>query len=77
MSVLGVGILYPPLEPYPPRTIPQEGTWDQTGSDIIQSYNRGFPKIDHSGIDARIVLEQNKFSKKLPLNGIEPLTLGL
>ena len=26
--------------------------------------NRGFPKIDHSGIDARIVLEQNKFSKK-------------
>ena len=25
---------------------------------------RGFPKIDHSGIDARIVLEQNKFSKK-------------
>ena len=24
---------------------------------------RGFPKIDHSGIDARIVFEQNKFSK--------------
>ena len=26
--------------------------------------NRGFPKVDHSGIDARIVSEQNKFSKK-------------
>ena len=31
-----------------------------------------FPKIDHSNIDARIVLEQNKFSKKLSLKGIEP-----
>ena len=27
---------------------------------------RGFPKIDHSGNNARIVLEQNKLSKKLP-----------
>ena len=25
---------------------------------------RGFPKIDHSSIDARIVLEQNKIQKK-------------
>ena len=24
----------------------------------------GFPKVDHCGIDARIVLEQNKFTKK-------------
>ena len=42
------------------------------------SYIWGFPKVDHSGIDARIVLEQNKFSKiKLPLTGLEPLALGL
>ena len=27
-----------------------------------------FPKVDHSGNDARIVLEQNKFSKKQGLN---------
>ena len=40
--------------------------------------NRGFPKVDHSDIDARIVLEQNKFSKqKLALIGNEPLTLGM
>ena len=26
--------------------------------------SRGFPKVDHSGINARIVLEQNKFTKK-------------
>ena len=39
---------------------------------------RGFPKVDHSGIDARIVLEQNKFTKKKqPLTGLEPSTLGL
>ena len=30
--------------------------------------NRGFPKVDHSGIDARIVLEQNKFTKKATSN---------
>ena len=30
--------------------------------------NRVFPKIDHSDIDARIVLEQNKFSKKTTSN---------
>ena len=28
---------------------------------------RGFPNIDHSGIIARIILEQNKIRKKLPL----------
>ena len=40
--------------------------------------NRVFPKIDYYGSSARIVLEQNKFSKKkLPLTGIEPVTLGL
>ena len=39
---------------------------------------RDFPKVDHLGIDARIVLEQNKFSnKKLPLTGLELWTLGL
>ena len=34
---------------------------------ITQEYNlhiRVFPKVDHSGNDARIVLGQNKFSKK-------------
>ena len=34
-------------------------------------------KIDHPGSAATIVLEQNKFSKKIPLTGIEPVTLGL
>ena len=34
-------------------------------------------QIDHSVSSARIVLEQNKFSKKWPLIEIEPLTLGL
>ena len=29
---------------------------------------RGFPKIDHSGSAARIVLEQNKFSKNVISN---------
>ena len=29
---------------------------------------RVVPGIDHSGIDARIVLEQNKFSKKVTSN---------
>ena len=39
---------------------------------------RGFPQGDHSGIDARIVLEQNKFTKKmLPVTGLELSTLGL
>ena len=34
----------------------------------LHDYNRVFPKIDHSDIDARIVLEQNKFSKKVTSN---------
>ena len=38
---------------------------------------RGFPKVDRLGIDARIVLELNKFRKKLPLTWLEPLTPGL
>ena len=38
---------------------------------------RVFPTVDHSGSAAKIVLEQNKFSKKSPLTGIEPGTLGL
>ena len=38
---------------------------------------RGFPKVDHSGIYARIVLEQINSAKKLPLTGLEPSTLGL
>ena len=36
-----------------------------------------FPKIDHSGSTARIVLEQNIPAKKLPLTGIDPSTLEL
>ena len=32
------------------------------------SDNRGFLKIDHSGIDTRIVLKINKFSKKVSSN---------
>ena len=40
--------------------------------------NRGFPKVDHSGRSARIVLEQiNSAKKKLPGTEVEPLTLGL
>ena len=35
-----------------------------TSSVKFRTDNRGFLKIDHSDIDARIVLEQNKFSKK-------------
>ena len=37
--------------------------------------SRIFPKINHSGSAARIALEQNKFSQKLPLTGIKPWTL--
>ena len=36
----------------------------------------GLPKMDHSGSAARIVLEQNKFSKKLPPTGIETYDFG-
>ena len=34
---------------------------------------QGFPKIDHSGISARIGLEQNKFSKKATSNKTKTL----
>ena len=36
----------------------------------ISVHNRGFPKIDHSGIDARIVLEQINSAKKLGVTGL-------
>ena len=43
--------------------------------------SQGFPEIDNFGINARIVLEKNKFSKNvtaiLPPTGIKPLRLGL
>ena len=35
---------------------------------VLGYYNRFLPKTDHSGTDARIVLEQNKFSKKVTSN---------
>ena len=39
---------------------------------------RGFHKVDHSGINATIVLEQIHSAKnKLPLTGLEPSTLEL
>ena len=38
---------------------------------------RGFPKVDHSGRSARIVLEQINSAKKIPLTGVEPSTLLL
>ena len=44
---------------------------------MSNSNPQGFPKVDHSGIYARIVLEQINSEKKLPLTGPEPLTLGL
>ena len=43
-------------------------------------YSRGFPKIDNSGINARIVLQQNKFSKKATSSRtwtLEPRTIVL
>ena len=36
-------------------------------------HNRGFPKIDHSGIDTRIVFKKNKFSKKVTSNRVRTL----
>ena len=44
---------------------------------FLAELSRAFSKIDHSGSATRILLEQNKFSKKLPLTSIEPRTLGL
>ena len=55
--------------------------WSQTTylaqAPLITNVNiRVFPKVDHFGNDARLVLEQNKFSKKkLHITGIEPSTL--
>ena len=39
--------------------------------------SQGFPEMDHSGSTARMILEQNKFSKKVTSTGIESGTLGL
>ena len=53
-------------------------TWEHLCSARYHSFEdiQGFPKVDYSGIDARTVLEQNRFSKKkLPLTGLEPLTM--
>ena len=36
----------------------------QSDSNHVSDYIRGFPKVDHSSIDVRIVLEPNKFNKK-------------
>ena len=41
---------------------------------------RGFPKVDHSGIKARIVSERNKFTKKATSNRtltLDPRTVVL
>ena len=40
-------------------------------------YIRGFPKIDHSGIDAGLYSSKINSAKKFPLAGIELSTLGL
>ena len=51
--------------------------WPNGESDFQdEGHIRGFPKIDHSGIDARIVLEQHKIQQK-SWRRIEPSTLGL
>ena len=45
---------------------------------LFDRYIRGLPKVNQLGIDARFVLEQNKFSKKNYLwQGLELQTLGL
>ena len=38
------------------------------GGNGAKGINRVFPKIDHSDRSARIVLEQNKFSKQVTSN---------
>ena len=38
------------------------------GTHLLFTTIRGFLKIDHSDIDARVVLEQNRFSKKATPN---------
>ena len=50
------------------------------GTHLLFTTIRGFPKIDHSDIDARIVLEQNRFSKKATPNrtrNLNPRTVVL
>ena len=44
------------------------GKWVFVGNELFNigmiAINQGFPKIDHSSINARIVLEQNKIQQK-------------
>ena len=44
------------------------GKWVFVGKELFNigmiAINQGFPKIDHSSINARIVLEQNKIQQK-------------
>ena len=47
----------------------------QQSNAMLMQNIRGFPKVDHSGRSARIVLEQINSAKKLPLTGLEPSTL--
>ena len=35
---------------------------------MFDNNDRVFPKTDNSGIDARVVLEKNKFSKEITTN---------
>ena len=54
-------------------THPAGTSKDSDKCDCIQSflfcfYNRVFPTVDHSDNDARIVLDQLKFSKKVTSN---------
>ena len=42
----------------PKKSAGQKEQWEE------YRLNRGFPKVDHLGRSARIVLEQNEFSKK-------------
>ena len=47
-------------------------------SNVSKCKQSRFPKLDHLGRSARIVLEQNEFSKKkVPLTGLELQILGL
>ena len=48
------------------RGVALDTVFDENGT--RRGINRGFPKIDHSGSSARIVLEQNKFSLLKGLN---------
>ena len=56
-------------------TIPLRFHVNRINNRVFFAFNRGFPKLDHSGIN---YIRSNKFSKKkLPLTGLELSTLGL